>query len=102
MSEPKGKVLDLGDVFGLEAVVTTPAAATNGSYVEMDVTAKSGSQTLIHYHPEQEETYQVVEGVLEVFRDGKWQPVRAGESLTIPPKTVHGFRNNGEAPVRFI
>ena len=30
----------------------------------MDVTAEPGSETLIHYHPEKEETYRVLEGTL--------------------------------------
>jgi hypothetical protein len=28
--------------------------------------------------------------------------VPAGESLTVPQGAVHGFRNSGETPVRFI
>ncbi len=60
MSKPQEKVLDLRSVFGIEARVTTPAEATGGEYVEMDVTAEPGSETLIHYHPEQEETYRVL------------------------------------------
>jgi hypothetical protein len=31
------KALDLRSVFGLEATVTTPSAATDGAYVELDV-----------------------------------------------------------------
>jgi mannose-6-phosphate isomerase-like protein (cupin superfamily) len=102
MSEPQEKVLDLRSVFGLQATVTTPSEATGGSYVEMDVMAQPGSETLIHYHPEQEETYQVLEGTLEVFRDDRWHSVPAGESLMVPQRTVHGFRNTGDVPVRFM
>ena len=102
MSEPQEKVLDLRSVFGLQATVTTPPEATGGSYVEMDVTAQPGSETLIHYHPEQEETYQVLEGTLEVFRKEQWRSVTAGESLTVAQGEVHGFRNTSEVPVRFL
>lgn len=102
MDEPQGKLLDLRTVFGLQATVTQPAADTGGAYVEMDVTAEPGCRTTIHYHPEQEETYQVVEGALEVFHDATWQTVSTGQSLTIPPKAVHGFRNTSDAPVRFL
>jgi mannose-6-phosphate isomerase-like protein (cupin superfamily) len=102
MREPQEKVLDLRKVFGLKATVTTPSAATGGAYVEMDVIAEPGSETLIHYHPEQEEIYQVLEGALEVFRNGQWHTVPAGESLTVPQGAIHGFRNTGEVPVRFL
>lgn len=57
---------------------------------------------MIHYHPEQEETYRVLEDTLEVFRDGRWNAVPAGESLTVPRGAVHGFWNASEAPVRFL
>lgn len=96
------RVLDLRSVFGLEARITTPAASTGGAWVEMDCTAAPGSGTMIHFHPNQEETYQVLDGSLEVFLDGRWRAVPAGDSLTVPRGAVHGFRNSGTAPVRFL
>lgn len=102
MSESREKVLDLRSVFGLEARVTAPAETTDGEYVEMDVTAEPGSRTMIHYHPGQEETYRVLEGTLEVFRDGRWNAVPAGESLVVQRGAIHGFRNASGAPVRFL
>jgi quercetin dioxygenase-like cupin family protein len=101
-SESHEKVLDLRSVFGLQATVTTPSAATSGEYVELDCTLEPGGDTSIHYHPEQEETYRVLDGALEVFRDGRWNAVPAGGSLTVPPGAVHGFRNASEAQVRFL
>jgi hypothetical protein len=68
----------------------------------MDCTLDPGAGSIIHYHPEQEETYQVVDGTLEVFRDGRWRAVPSGKSLTVPPGMVHGFRNTSGAPVRFV
>jgi quercetin dioxygenase-like cupin family protein len=92
-SETQKGVLDLRSVFGLKATVTTPSATTDGEYVELDCTVEPGGDTAIHYHPEQEETYQVLDGTLEVFRDGRWHAVAVGESLTVPRGAVHGFRN---------
>lgn len=102
MSETSGKVLDLRSVFGLKAIVTTPADVTDGAYVEMDVTAEPGCRTNIHSHPDQEETYEVTEGTLEVFFDKEWRPVPAGKRFTVPQGAVHGFRNTGDTPVRFV
>jgi quercetin dioxygenase-like cupin family protein len=96
------RVLDLRSVFGIEARVTTPAQSTGGAYVEMDCIVLPGNGTMIHYHPQQEETYEVLEGALEVSLDGRWRAVPAGESLTVPRGAVHGFRNSSAAPVRFI
>ena len=43
MSEPEHKVLNLRTVFGLDATVTTPSAATDGAYVEMDIMVQPGA-----------------------------------------------------------
>ena len=32
----------------------------------------------VHVHPTAAESYEVLEGTLEVFMEGKWSPVRAG------------------------
>lgn len=96
------RVLDLRTVFGVEARIVTPAAATGGEYVEMDCTATPGSGTIVHYHPRQVEVYEVLEGTLEVLRDGRWRGVPAGESMTIPAGEVHAFRNGSGGPVRFL
>lgn len=98
--ERPDRVLDLRAVFGLTARVTTPAAADAG-YVEMDCTAEPGSRTLIHYHPQQEERYDILAGTLEVYQDGHWHPLPTGASLVVPPGAVHGFRNASDQPVRF-
>lgn len=96
------RTLDLRSVFGVEARITASSEDTGGAYVEMDCTAAPGSGTIVHYHPHQEETYQVLEGTLEVLREGRWSPVGAGDSMTIPAGAVHAFRNPGPAPARFL
>jgi quercetin dioxygenase-like cupin family protein len=101
MGESQGRILNLRPVFGLEATVTSPSAATDGAYVEMDIVLMPGGHTNSHYHPEQEETYDVLNGTLEVFRDSDWHKVQAGESLAVPRGAVHAFRNVTETPVRF-
>ena len=95
------EILDLRSIFGVEAVVTTPPAATEGEYVEMECTAAPGSGTMVHYHPDQEETFEVLEGALEVLRDGHWMRVGAGEAHTVPRGAVHAWRNPDQSPSRF-
>jgi quercetin dioxygenase-like cupin family protein len=102
MSESQKEVLDLRSVFGLEATVTVPSAATNGAYVEIDVMLEPKGHTNLHYHPEQEETFKVLDGTLEVFRDGGWHQVPVGESMTVPRGATHAIRNATETPVRFL
>ena len=38
----------------------------------------------VHVHPTAKESYEVIEGALEVFMNGEWSPVRAGEKATVP------------------
>ena len=57
---------------------------------------------MLHIHPEQTETYRVLDGTLDVFRAGKWNKVSEGELFTVAPGTVHGFRVTGDSPVRFL
>jgi quercetin dioxygenase-like cupin family protein len=96
------EVLNLRPVFGLEATVTTPSAATDGGYVELDVMLEPGGETNVHIHPDQEETYEVLDGKLEVLREGHWQALSAGGSLTVPRGATHAFRNASKTPVRFL
>jgi mannose-6-phosphate isomerase-like protein (cupin superfamily) len=100
--EAERKVLNLRPVFGLEATVKTPSAATDGAYFELDVMLGPGGKSNVHIHPEQEETFQAVEGTLEVFRDGDWHKLPAGDSLTVPRAATHAFRNMAKTPVRFL
>jgi mannose-6-phosphate isomerase-like protein (cupin superfamily) len=101
-TEAQERILDLRSIFGLTARVTDSAAETDGAYVKMDCTAEPGSSTNLHIHPEQEETYEVLEGALEVFLDGRWHPVPSGESFSVSAGAFHAFRNPGEASARFL
>jgi quercetin dioxygenase-like cupin family protein len=102
VSGPEKKVLDLRPIFGLQATITTPTVATDGAYFEIDDVLESGGHTTNHYHPAQEETFEVLDGTLELFRDGGWHKVPAGESSTVPRGATHAFRNASETPVRFL
>ena len=81
MTEPAGTVLDLRAVFGLTATIVTPATATNGESVVMEVVAEPGSRVTVHQHPDQDETYQVRDGRIEVLHGETRHSVRDGDSL---------------------
>jgi mannose-6-phosphate isomerase-like protein (cupin superfamily) len=95
------RILNLRAVFGVSAQVTNPSAATSGASVEMECTADPGSGTMVHYHPDQEETFHVLEGTMEVLRDGAWISLQAGHMHVVPKGDVHAWRNPGRSPVRF-
>jgi quercetin dioxygenase-like cupin family protein len=55
-----------------------------------------------HIHPNQEERFEVLEGVVR-FRVGREKRIaRAGEVIVVPAGTAHTLGNVGESDVRFL
>ncbi|GAB2467032.1 hypothetical protein GCM10011375_32080 [Hymenobacter qilianensis] len=55
-----------------------------------------------HHHARYHELFYVLDGQLEFLVDGQPVPVRAGESIDLPPNTVHTFSNVGAEPCRWL
>ena len=53
-----------------------------------------------HFHPEQDERFEVLEGSLRVNVDGEERDLAAGEAIEIPRKAVHQMWNPGDEPAR--
>ena len=88
---------------GSSFVIRTSAADTNGERVELEITIPPDSAgPPPHFHPRQEEQWQVLAGTLEVQVDGEWRTLREGESATIPPGHVHTLRNRTNETVRVL
>jgi mannose-6-phosphate isomerase-like protein (cupin superfamily) len=88
-----GQELNLRPI-GMVAQVTKTAAETEGQSFEMEWTLlPHQSGTPVHSHPTAEETYRVIEGVLEVKLNGHWQTLKQGETFTVPTGAAHTFRN---------
>ena len=47
----------------------------------------------LHIHPHQEESYEVLSGVLDVFIDGRWRELGPGGRVTVPAGAPHTIRN---------
>jgi quercetin dioxygenase-like cupin family protein len=56
----------------------------------------------LHVHPAAEESYQVIEGSLDICVDGEWRTLRAGESASVPAGVPHTLRNATAEPVRIV
>lgn len=76
------------------------AEDTDGERFETRMVIEEQSELPPHVHPEAEERYEVLSGRLAVMVDGEWTELTAGESHTVPPGTVHSFRN--ETPVEVV
>jgi quercetin dioxygenase-like cupin family protein len=60
----------------------------------------SGSPPPKHFHPDQDERFEVLEGVLTARVDGEERELRPGDVLEIPRGAVHQMWNAGDSPAR--
>lgn len=65
---------------------------------EVKATFFPGAESNIHMHPFQDEYYKVHQGEIELYLDGKWKSIKAGEEAFIPKNVIHGFRNTSSHP----
>ena len=81
--------------------VTAAAADSAGEFVGMDFTLPVGSVAPPpHVHPTPEETFEVIEGALDLMVDGEWTTLHVGESASVDPGILHTFRNRSGRTVR--
>jgi mannose-6-phosphate isomerase-like protein (cupin superfamily) len=81
--------------------VTAAAADSGGEFVEMQFTLPSGSVSPPpHVHRDLTEEYEVIEGSFDVMNGGEWTTLGPRESASIPPATLHTFKNRSGEPVR--
>jgi quercetin dioxygenase-like cupin family protein len=60
----------------------------------------NGSPPPKHFHPAQDERFEVLEGIPTTRVDGEERELHAGDSLEIPRGAVHQMWNAGDVPVR--
>jgi quercetin dioxygenase-like cupin family protein len=81
--------------------VTRAATDTGGEFVEMEFTLPPGSVSPPpHLHPSLTEEYEVIDGKFDVMSAGSWTTLSPGESASVPPNTLHTFKNRSGAAVR--
>jgi quercetin dioxygenase-like cupin family protein len=86
---------------GEHITISRTAAETGGAVLDWElVLAPGGRVPSSHAHPEQTETFTVLEGRMK-FRVG-WHHLIAepGQVVRVPPGTVHHFANAGPRPAR--
>jgi mannose-6-phosphate isomerase-like protein (cupin superfamily) len=84
-------------------VIHTTADETGGALLAWELLlAPGGRVPSSHVHPEQEERFTVVEGRMKFRVGGRRKIVGPGETVAIPPGTVHSFANPGRETVRVL
>ncbi len=80
---------------GGRLVFRQTAGSTGGALLEMNVWYKPNSfPPPAHYHPDQEEHFQVLSGAFHTIIDGHEQSYQPGESFTVPPGVPHAMHNS--------
>jgi mannose-6-phosphate isomerase-like protein (cupin superfamily) len=98
-----GKVIDTTAVLGIKVFCPdVPAANLLDEPITVEEELLPGALTAKHVHPNQDDSYQVLAGTLDVFLNGRWTSVQQGQSIRIPKGTVHAIRNSTETPVRVL
>lgn len=89
----KGKKIS-NSVTGQDILFIQTGIESNGELLEMESTYQPHSkEPKPHYHPFQEEFFQVVSGEVNVRIDGRVIKLNSGEKLHIPRNRVHSMWN---------
>ena len=79
------------------------AEETDGEYVKFDCRVEPGKTALKpHVHAHQEERFQVLSGTLECRVGRKKVTLRAGDSIVLPKRVVHQWKNAGDDEAHFL
>ena len=87
---------------GSTFVVVESDSSNDGSEIIFEITMAPGAMSPPrHSHPAQDESWTVQTGELSVLVDDRWRTIARGESLAIPPGTVHTLANRSATTIRF-
>ncbi len=87
------KTLDLRKVFNV--ILSFESGQNPSEPFEMEMQLVPEGRSALHAHPRQQESYDIKEGELEVYLNGRWITVKAGQQVLIPQASKHAFRNSG-------
>ncbi len=97
-----GQVLE-NPVSGERIVFQKTAADTDGELLAFKLFLDpEGHVPGVHVHPEQEERFEVVKGTMRFQRGLKTVVARAGDTVVVPPGTMHRFANAGDEPAHLL
>jgi mannose-6-phosphate isomerase-like protein (cupin superfamily) len=87
---------------GEKVTIRTTSADSDGELLEVDAewAPAVGHKPPVHFHPYQDERFEIREGELSVKRNGEIHVLRAGDSLDVPRGTVHSMWNSAGTVTR--
>ena len=82
----------LNPVSGQRLVFLRTTEDTKGELLEVESSYEAGGQQPpVHYHPAQEERFEVLDGTVEILLDDGTRTLRQGEVLTLPAGSRHSI-----------
>lgn len=81
---------------GMKFTVVKPGDDTQGKSLDLHWELLPGcnmKDPLLHIHPHATETYEVLDGEMEIFIKDKWITAKRGDKLSVPRGVAHTFRN---------
>lgn len=98
MAQPGQK---LGDPNGEQVVFRRTSTETGGELLEVEaIYAPRSSRPPAHFHPNQQETFTVLEGTMTASIGRAVRRYAVGDSFTVPAGVVHWMHNADDGPAR--
>lgn len=88
--------------FGEEVVFLLTGEQTGGALTQWIETTPPGVGPPPHWHENEDEWFNVLEGRVSFLTDGVWHEVGPGATAFVPKNAVHAFKNVGDAPLRML
>lgn len=90
-----------GDTFGLHDGETVTVVTATPELLELEAEwTASENKPPPHFHPSQDEHFEVTEGALTAEVDGETRTLRPGDTLDVPRGAVHSMWCGDEVPTR--
>ncbi|MGH7911671.1 MAG: cupin domain-containing protein [Candidatus Dormibacteraceae bacterium] len=97
-----GQIID-NPVSGERIVMQRTAASTGGQLLAFELTlSPRGHVPASHVHPVQEERFTIVSGRMRFRKGLRTITAAAGETVLVPPGTIHRFANGGSDVARAL
>jgi mannose-6-phosphate isomerase-like protein (cupin superfamily) len=106
--ERSARFLGAADIPQLQVGATRAGLIATGSTTaghygmfRWDMSAKAGGASP-HIHRTFSEAFYVLQGRVGVFDGNEWRDASPGDFLYIPPRGIHGFRNESGEPASML
>ena len=79
-----------------------PSQHGSSSMSFAEATIEPGGTTLLHLHRKAEEIYHITQGTGTMRMGNAEFDIQCGDTITIPPGTLHNVTNIGDQPLKIL